>query len=109
MSSPGATAPRACRLRDGIPVKWPRDDAPGRAAFRPRASPFPPARTPICTPGGRGDGARAAGRAAGIGLREERYATQRAHPEVIARRNRATGAQAARRRPGEVAARRRYW
>ena len=27
--SPGATAPRACSLRVGIPAKWPRADVPG--------------------------------------------------------------------------------
>jgi hypothetical protein len=81
----GPTAPRACRLRDGIRVKWPLADVPGwitttrksyathrpalrrswRTTFRRAAHPHPPA-------GGRGDGPRAAGGGTGdgIGLRE---------------------------------------
>ena len=35
--SPGATAPRACKLRVGISVKWPRADVPGSRARRDRA------------------------------------------------------------------------
>jgi len=31
-ASPGATAPRACGLRDGVPVKWPLADVAGRSA-----------------------------------------------------------------------------
>jgi hypothetical protein len=52
MSSPGATAPRPCRLRVGIPAKGPRAtflDAPSRTAH-----PYPRA-------AGRGDGLRVAG------------------------------------------------
>ena len=64
----------------------------------------PPVAHPIRTPGGRGDGQRAAGAgtAAGIGLRVARYANPTppnfGHPEVIAPRTCATGVQAARRR-----------
>jgi len=47
--------------------------------------------------------------ASGIARREARYGTQPGHPEGIARHNSATGLRAGRRRPSEVAARRRSW
>ena len=77
------------------------------------AAPSCPSRIPIRPPGGRGDGPRAAGagtgrwhRAAVSALRQPDPADF-GHPEFTARRNRATGVQAACRRPGEVGARRR--
>jgi hypothetical protein len=120
--SPGATAPLACRLRVGIPVKWTRAEGPQSHRVRRSCAIRRPARAdhgcghpphaahPHPRAGGRGDGPRAAlERAAGIGLREARYATQPGQPEVIALRTCATGVQAARRHSGEVAARRRSW
>jgi hypothetical protein len=66
-----------------------------------RAPPAPRASHPRA--GGRGDGRRE--RAAGIGLHEARYGNATpptsAIPEVIVRRNRAAGVQAARRHSGE--------
>jgi hypothetical protein len=71
-ASPGAPAPRACRLRVGIPAKWALADVLGFTACeyrtpsigRPRADHGRSAPTPIAHPhphaGGRGDGARAA-------------------------------------------------
>ena len=55
--SPGATAPRACRLRVGVPARW-----PGRRRSRMTAQwcALRPARTPSAR-GGRGDGLRATG------------------------------------------------
>ena len=73
------------------------------AAPSARAHPHPRA-------GGRGDGPREAGDGTGsdIGRREARNATPTwGTRDVIARRTCATGVQAARRRPGEAAARRR--
>jgi len=107
---PGATAPpSACRLRSGIPLKWPREDAPGSrrngAIYRPaprrslhgcgslplRAHPHPHA-------GGRGAGAR---RAPGNGPPASGCAMRAMPPAPgnwnIARRTCATGVQAARR------------
>jgi hypothetical protein len=71
----------------------------------PAAHPHPPA-------GGRSDGPQAGAPGSdrrGIGLREARYATQPGQPVVIARCTCATGVQAARRHPGDVAARRHSW
>ena len=64
-----------------------------------RAHPHPPA-------GGRGDGPRAAGAGngrPGSGGAKRVMPTQPVQPEAIVRRNSATGVQAARRHPGEVA------
>ena len=71
--SPSAPAPRACRLRGGVPVTWPLADAGGcrrarRRANRTRARP-PPGTHPHPRAGGRGDGPRAAG--AGTGRRHQ--------------------------------------
>jgi len=59
-SSPGATAPRACWLRVGIPAKWSLADVP--ECWRP-----PPARIPVRTTAGAATdrGRRTLGRAAG--------------------------------------------
>jgi len=43
MSSPGATAPRACRLRVGIAVKWPLADDAGCTAHSKMVRPPPTA------------------------------------------------------------------
>jgi hypothetical protein len=62
--------------------------------------------------GGRGDGPRAAGAGTGrgaLGCAKRVMPPNLGSEEVVARRTRATGVQAARRRPGEVAARRRSW
>jgi len=48
--SPGATAPRACRLRVSVPAKW--------AALEYRTPSAPRRALPIRPPGGRGDGQR---------------------------------------------------
>ena len=87
--SPGATAPRACRLRVGIPVTWPfadvlglrRNGPPTGAAPNMDAAASRPARIPIRARAGAATehGRRAPGRAAGSGLHEARYGT--AQPE----------------------------
>ena len=61
-SSSGAAAPRACRLRSGIPLKWPPADGPGDGApvrdssasivHSMDAAPSRPARIPIRPPAG---------------------------------------------------------
>jgi hypothetical protein len=67
-SSPGATAPPACRLRVGVPVKWSRADAPGCRRPPPSAHPHPHAGGPrrraagAGTGGGRRDGRPGNGR-----------------------------------------------
>ena len=126
--SPGATAPLACRLRVGIPVKWTRAEGPQSHRVRRSCAIRRPARAdhgcghpphaahPHPRAGGRGDGQRAAG--AGTGRRrrtgEARVMATRARglrasgsesPGIIARDGRAAH-MAARRRPGAVAAHR---
>ena len=122
---PGATAPRACRLRVGIPVKWARAEARGYitpengapSAGLPRAdharAALRAARVPIRTPAARRRtrrGARRDGPSA-LGRREARYgkatprtSASREHPEAHLRHARA----GARRHPGDGAARRRF-
>jgi hypothetical protein len=68
--SPGAPAPRACRLRDGVPAKWPHAEVPWirrslQMVRSPPAAPRkpwprrpPPAAHPHPPAGGRGDGRR---------------------------------------------------
>jgi hypothetical protein len=78
----GATPPRACRRRVGIPLKAARRRDHGRRAPE-RAAGDRAARSALWHPTGR--------------------------PEALARRNHGTRVQGARRLPGEVAARRRPW
>jgi hypothetical protein len=66
----------------------------------PAAHPHPPA-------GGRSDGPQAGAPGSdrrGAGCAKRVMPPKRGHPAVIARRNRVTGVQAARRHPGDVAA-----
>ncbi len=152
--SPGAPAPRACRLARRRPAevaarrrsrfhgtpgaappsarRAPGSNRPaplrhGRAGWRrhpgkERCATRRPARAnhgcgafraphPRPHAGGHGDGTMGGGRGTGRRhqARETRYCTQPGHREVIALRTCATGVQAARRHPGEVAARRRSW
>jgi len=115
--SPDASAPRACRLRVGIPLKWPLADVPWITTTRksnavrrpaPRRSwrRLPRRAHPIRHARGRGDGPHGGCRngAPSVGRRE---ASAHRQPEGIPRLNCATSVQAARRHPGEVAARRR--
>ena len=65
--SPGAPAPRACRLRVGIPKKWPLGDVPGSCArISDAIRVSSPRRAPHTNGGGRGEGQRAKERAAGV-------------------------------------------
>jgi hypothetical protein len=94
--SPGATPPRACRLRvasrrGGLPPPFP-------VSWHTRKLRCPPGRAhPHPHAGGRGDGRRAAERrpASGCGSALWRHSlADFGHRKAIARRNRATGGQA---------------
>jgi hypothetical protein len=85
---------------------------PRAAPREPRICRPPPRAHPLCTPGGRGDGqgaTRGGTVRRGAGCAMCVMPPSRAIRKHIARRNCATGVQAAHRRPGEVAARRRSW
>jgi hypothetical protein len=60
----GATAPRACRLRVGIPVKWPRAGVPRCGSLRPARIPIRPRRSRRRTTGGGHRNGRRAARSA---------------------------------------------
>jgi len=88
--SPGAPAPRACRLRVGTPAKWPRADQPRpwTRSLPPAAHPPPPAGGAATDHGRRGPGrgareraARSASRAPGL-----RAAPVRAASRAMGRR-----------------------
>jgi hypothetical protein len=107
-SSPGRTS---AWLRVGIPAKWPLADRPranrGRGTLRP---PRIPIRTPAVAAtdagGGMRDGRRHRAARSALWPRDP---ADFGYPVVIPRRTCATCVLAARRRSGEVAARRRSW
>jgi hypothetical protein len=70
----GATAPRACRPRVGIPVKWPRAGVPRCGSLRAARIPIRPRRSRR----------RTAGTGTAVGPREARDATQPWQPLMAA-------------------------
>jgi len=96
--SPASRKYRPAHLRHGRAGCASASRRSGRSPTFQDARSLRPPRTPIRP---------AAVAATDTARRESRYHTQRTHPEVIARHHLATGVQAARRRPDEVAARQR--
>jgi hypothetical protein len=95
--------PRTCAKGVQAARRRPGDRAARRRCRMRRP---PPVEHPHPRAGGRSDGRRAA--SGGTGRRDRTARSEATRPcGCIARRNRATGVQAARRRPGEVAARQR--